>query len=617
MNQQVKKNQESNPVSLSQLEFAIVHKKYLEAEAIISNLIELQLLSRLDFIPKLRQEKLTFDQIAFENYQVIERIASLITILMSDQNYQVSEQFYAKLTMNKRFINNLFSASGYGNTEHIVRNLSVDNKTTHSRQDIMKLLVLITPESSFSLPWDKLVKFMPNEVLRAYMGLMFCSELNISEQSTNQLNTWADMAKTLPLLNFNTANSMTIIASAYFNMSSLTGKGKFEFKKWAVRNFEQFMNNHLSKSSKQKIAEIPNKAESAGKKVVLIIHDHYRKGHAMYRCYRSMIAGLKEEFRVIGLSQTGFVDTLGKQDHHEYYEYDDFEDLEKIVQDVLIISPDVILYPSIGMGQLALFLASIRLAPIQCVCPGHPSSTYFTNIDYMLLEDLGIKKENLEKILTETPIVIDSKQIQLELMDFHLEETDILDKDICNVVINGVITKVTVELMNVCKKISKQSEKAICFHFFMSSPRHDIEYYSALSILRRELPNSILHSYSNYNTYMNNLSLCDFALPTLPFGGANSNLDLVRLGIPKLYILDERDLPGATDYYMWNEFGELDGLCEGTDELIKRAVEFANDQDKFASSVNRVKSIKLDKFFSNSSNDKDDRLVRSINQIIN
>ncbi len=610
------KTKDNNTVSLSGLEFAVVQKKYADAELIIGNLIELQLKSRLDFVPKSRSEKLTPEQVSIENYQVIERIASLFTLLFSDNNYQVSESMYAKLTLNKRFVNNLFNASAFGNTEHIVRNLGIEKKTNYSKQDIMKLLVLISPESTFSLPWDKLLQFMPDETLRAYMGLMFCSELNISEQSTNQLNSWAEMAKTLPILNFKTANSMTPIASAYFNMSSLTGKGKFEFKKWAVRNFEQFMNNYLSAATKQKLAKIADKERSLDKQTILIIHDHYSNGHAMHRCYSNLISALMVDFHVVGLSEAGRVDVIGKKDHHEFHEYEDLENIEKIVQDVLSIAPDIILYPSIGMGKLAMFLASVRLAPIQCVCPGHPSSSYFPNIDYMLLEDLGIKKENLKNILTEEPVVLDSKQIQLTSLEFHLKE-EVRSSDKCNIAINGVITKVTFELMNVCKNITEQSDRAINFHFFMSSPRHDIEYYSALSVLRRELPNSTLHSYSSYNNYMNNLSQCDFALPTLPFGGANSNLDLVRLGIPKLYILDERDLPGATDYYMWHQFGELDGLCGGTDELIKRAVEFANDQDSLASSVSRVKSIKLDKFFGHSSNDKDDRLVRSINKIIN
>lgn len=45
---------------------------------------------------------------------------------------------------------------------------------------------------------------------------------------------------------------------------------------------------------------------------------------------------------------------------------------------------DVLVYPDIGMEPVTYFLAFSRLAPVQCVLPGHPVTTGIRNADYFL-----------------------------------------------------------------------------------------------------------------------------------------------------------------------------------------------------------------------------------------
>ena len=45
---------------------------------------------------------------------------------------------------------------------------------------------------------------------------------------------------------------------------------------------------------------------------------------------------------------------------------------------------DVLIYPELGMGQTALQLASMRLAPTQCVAWGHPQTSGLPTMDYYL-----------------------------------------------------------------------------------------------------------------------------------------------------------------------------------------------------------------------------------------
>lgn len=77
-----------------------------------------------------------------------------------------------------------------------------------------------------------------------------------------------------------------------------------------------------------------------------------------------------------------------------------FEDwCQKISKD----HPHVLIYPEIGMNQLALKLAGLRLAPVQCASWGHSVTTGLPTIDYFLssecIEPPGAEDHYTEKLV--------------------------------------------------------------------------------------------------------------------------------------------------------------------------------------------------------------------------
>jgi predicted O-linked N-acetylglucosamine transferase (SPINDLY family) len=65
--------------------------------------------------------------------------------------------------------------------------------------------------------------------------------------------------------------------------------------------------------------------------------------------------------------------------------------------------PDVLIYPEIGMSPMAVRLASLRLAPVQAACWGHPETTGLPTIDYYLsahdLEPEGAQANYSERLV--------------------------------------------------------------------------------------------------------------------------------------------------------------------------------------------------------------------------
>jgi hypothetical protein len=607
-------------LSLSDFETPVLKGNYAEAEKVLQKLMQNQRKGVMTFNLRPAGRKLSTSQNLTESYQIIEKLATLITKMFCDVNYKPSEWMFNEFVLGKKFIAYLFAASSYQNTDHIIVNLGLDTKGNYTKEDIRKFLISFVPDSSFDLPWVKLASHMPSEVCRGYLGLMTSFGLILSDIANSKSTRIAGISKEMPLIRYSRPQNLEAMSSAFFNVSNFVGKEKFEFKKWAAKNYKkfmaEFMDDNANKSPTNTDFKIKNKVYD-DKKTVLIIHEHYRHGHAMYRCYHSLFSALKDDFNVLGLSATSLVDDIGKKDHHEFIDIKDINDIKGMIEKISIVAPDVILYSSIGMSNFTPLLASVRLAPIQCVCPGHPSSSYIDTVDYLLLEDMGLSENELSNITSEKTIVIETEALKIKPNTFTLKGI-IKEPETCNIAINGVIQKVSSQLLNICNEISNGINREVRFHFFMTHQRQDLDYYAALSVLRRTLPNSILHPFASYDEYMNTVNQCDFALPTMPFGGANSNIDVARLAIPKLFVKDTSDLPGVTDYYIWKELGELKGLCTSHDNLVMRAIELGNDKGELLAFKELLRAINIDDFMIKD-NEKgvDVRLVKALNSILN
>src|SRR5204863_2069762 len=61
---------------------------------------------------------------------------------------------------------------------------------------------------------------------------------------------------------------------------------------------------------------------------------------------------------------------------------------ERWREEILADRPHILIYPDIGMDPVSGWIAAHRLAPVQCVCFGHPNTTGYPTIDYFLSGEL-------------------------------------------------------------------------------------------------------------------------------------------------------------------------------------------------------------------------------------
>jgi protein O-GlcNAc transferase len=83
---------------------------------------------------------------------------------------------------------------------------------------------------------------------------------------------------------------------------------------------------------------------------------------------------------------------------------------------ILADAPHVLIYPELGMDPMCIRLATQRLAPVQCVCWGHPQTSGFPTIDYFLTSD-AMEPEDGAEHYTE-------RLVRLPNISIHYEPTD-------------------------------------------------------------------------------------------------------------------------------------------------------------------------------------------------
>lgn len=596
--EKIKLNLDSKQMTIEELESSIVSKKFPDAERVLIYLITMYVENKVELAIAPYDRALSTEQQNLESYQVIEKLATLITIWFSDWNYTPSPEAFNFVTLQKSVLNNIFAASSYHSTDHIIDNLGLMNKSEFTPVELQRLLFVITLESSLEIPWEVLFHHLPEHSIKAYSGLVKSISIQLSERAHRSITHLIEAARVAPVVHTTEVRNLSPLTSTYFNCSNLAHPDKYEIKKWLVRCFVKFIDGYLTPGLKKRIENDVKKQPNKIKPTILVFHEYYHRSHAMYRGHHPRIAALREKFHVVGMGIDSQFDEVGQNDFDEVIIIADKDklDLTLMIKKILKVNPDILYYPSVGMTMCVPLIATLRLAPIQIASGGHPSSTYMDTIDYFHFIDMGQGLDVMDNILHEKWLPTVRRGLQRKEEPFNIVDLGI-DDNSPNIMVNGVIQKVSINVLQACKKISLKASKTPHFHFFMSHPKQDIEYFSAASILRRYLPNSTLHPFSSYSNYMSVLKCCKFAIATFPFGGTNSNIDLARLNKPKLFIKDDKDLSGLTDFDIWTSLGYLNGLCGSVEELIERSISWLNNQVKLDDVITDMESKALQKRF--------------------
>ena len=579
-----------------QISQCIANKDYVTAETAITDFIRSNTGANdlLDIPVKkspLEASIVTQEQ---THYTLCEQFVTLITQLFSAPGYKPSITTVNTFFTYKFVIEWLFSASLWNNTDSLIEHLQLiqtdrlgNLKLNEKRLTL--LLMLITLSSKFKLPWKVLFKTMPSQALSSYVGLVTQPIPALSKESNAGFNYSLESAKDLPLFDLPVVEDLGKFNFPFFACSYATSPDKYEFKKWLTKLIRHNLPQWLSPDVKPYIDDMPAFKQKPKLKMAVML-ELYSPNHAMHRCFNNSLKSLGKDYELIA-----FIDKCNAKDESlDFFDnviaFNSVFDINRNAELVLQENPDIVFYPSIGMNFWGIYLSQLRLAPIQLMTGGHPSSSFSPEIDFFLIVGESFLAEELQPYVSEKIIALNNVEgnyvqhsLHSELDEVFIKEHNFFMEDDENirVAINGVMTKVTYDIIDTCKKIESQCNKKVTFVFFSGSKSDTLVYLSAKKQLSKALKSIEVISFNNYKDYMSVISECHLLLPTLPFGGSNSNVDAMILNKPKLFLMGKEQLYTRADQCEWDRVDLVTELgCRNTDEMVQKAVLLINDKGK-------------------------------------
>ena len=483
----------------------------------------LEILNRIelhqDFFPD--REKMT-TEVLQRHYT---RLAATVGFLLADPALDLSEEGYRAFLLSGK-LPVIFAASGFDTSAHLLpiigKAKSNGEFSVNGISDMRKFFAACSLDTLPEGAFQALISIPPDISLPAILSMLSNHVVltGNAEKNRERLLTLGPLIEraTLP------DRSLASLAKVWMNCSYAVQPEKHRIKYYLNLLLRKWM-----KGKKIQTPDLPPKRITKERPTLLVASENFTSLHAMYRCYAPAIRQLKDDFRLILASDPERVDDVSKALFDDVINIKfNAESPRDLVGSIIKSKPDVIFFPSLGMGDWTLLLANLRIAPLQIMSLGHPATSYSDCIDYMVTEEGYVGDPDCYR---ETVVMTRNGAFTFEMRpDAITIEPNIRENPpVIRIAVPAKPFKLNAAFLESCKRIHQQCNRAVEFHFFINDTGPTF-----LAVARRlslQLPCRTYHS-ADYNTYVRNINNCDFHLSTFPFGATNGIIDSVRQGLP-------------------------------------------------------------------------------------
>ncbi|HEB78708.1 MAG TPA: glycosyltransferase family 41 protein [Methylothermaceae bacterium] len=154
------------------------------------------------------------------------------------------------------------------------------------------------------------------------------------------------------------------------------------------QRFGEFYTRVLGAARSQFMRSMPQRPVT-GRRIRIAYVSHFLREHTVFRYFRRWIeAADRDDFEVFAFHldplEGVYDDGMDRIAEH----YIPFRgQISAAAEAIRASRPDILVYLEVGMYPRHMWLASMRLAPVQCVAWGHPETTGLPNIDYFISAD--------------------------------------------------------------------------------------------------------------------------------------------------------------------------------------------------------------------------------------
>lgn len=456
-------------------------------------------------------------------------MGQLLLSLLTNPECRISDDNFKFLINIHEVLHTFLSLANLSNTDELIKNILSKNKKLTSGQQ-KKVLLLLSMETK--LPIDTIFKKCSAEyralTLSSYLGYLKI----YNESIYNNKLRLSQFAKDLEKIKHEDNKSLLSILNPYFSCSYLDFDKKHLIKKNINRAFTFYFNKRkreIHELRKNPIKSLPIELNS-DKPTVLILWEHFYKGHAMLRVWGPWVKALEENFNVVNLAYHDF-EAMGPKSYFKNILY--FQSIGDIYLIADYIKSDITVYTSIGMTFWGVAPSNLRFSPIQMHCLGHPATTYSEHIDFVygnapMLDERAFPED---KILSDKlPLTYEARLSREEIKNLAPSHYKKGSGAPIKVAIIGSEIKVCAPFVDLLKEIEEESVFEIEFSFHLGTSGMDT--LVAEKFFNNTFKNAKYHGWQPYEEYLQSMLETDIVLNPFPFGHTNTLIDTLILGKP-------------------------------------------------------------------------------------
>jgi hypothetical protein len=519
-------------ISLEDFELSVARRNgeeaYRHAMSILSRID--RGFGRIDAVPMQASVDPGNEQVRLERFST--RFTAALGQLVCDEAIPLSPRATASLLLFHRWIDLLFANSGFKTAEHLLIQLGAasqgGDKLAGDR--LLRFFLLFSPRAENKMDFASVLAANPHMgaiALLNYLGTRYCFTERghaFRERLLEWLPGKLDNVMLGPIFLRN-------VAEPYMHCSYAQTPRKHEIKKDLM---VQMRRACLEAGCQEADLSQPL---PAGKPTVVVLTEHFSKGHSVFRTHSRAVRSLRESFNVVGVGgkrmsgpdvEACFDETIN------YAEGDFFESVRKTADEILARKPAFVFHLGVGMSDHVIALASLRLAKVQAVSFGHTATTMSPVIDYMILprDFIGSPDVFSETLLLVPPEAMPYTPVtDLDVEAVQARAAAAKPAGVIRVAVAASIMKLNAPFFAALKVAADAAKTPVEYHFF---PLAGVGLSKAhlSQCLETRLPQAIVHAEQPYETYMEALAGCDFYVCPFPYGNMNSIIDAARLGLP-------------------------------------------------------------------------------------
>lgn len=296
------------------------------------------------------------------------------------------------------------------------------------------------------------------------------------------------------------------------------------------REIKQKINESIKKSPLATHAQIENKPNP---KKIAVITSLWFSQHSVYRTLSEFVDALKDDYELtlvhLGPIRNNLDIGFFKEIRYVYIA-NGLLNIDSIIKNEFI----AVYYPDVGMIPESIFLANLRIAPVQICGVGHSVSTFGSEIDYYISGDDVELSEGAEANYSERLVLLPGFGVIHNLPHYQLRN---VEKTRSEFIINcpWYAQKINYPMLCHLKQIVSQSQKQILFRFFaggaLTRKNDFLPFANELeSILGKECAELVVAK--PYDEYMAQMEEGDICIEPYHFGGCNTVADSLYLRKP-------------------------------------------------------------------------------------